>query len=110
MLLLDEPMAALDPKLRKEMQVEVKNLRERLGTTFAFVTHDQEEALVMADRIAVMSHGRIEQLERTEALYERSRTRTLDHPGLSPPEQEKSPPAREIPADWAERDLGETQP
>jgi spermidine/putrescine transport system ATP-binding protein len=74
-LLLDEPMAALDPKLRKEMQVEVKNLQERLGTTFVFVTHDQEEALVMADRIAVMSHGRIEQLERTEALYERPRTR-----------------------------------
>jgi spermidine/putrescine transport system ATP-binding protein len=74
-LLLDEPMAALDPKLRKEMQVEVKNLQERLGTTFVFVTHDQEEALVMADRIAVMSHGRIEQLDRTEALYERPRTR-----------------------------------
>jgi spermidine/putrescine transport system ATP-binding protein len=74
-LLLDEPMAALDPKLRKEMQVEVKNLQERLRTTFLFVTHDQEEALVMADRIAVMSHGRIEQLERTEALYERPRTR-----------------------------------
>ncbi|HSD65257.1 MAG TPA: ABC transporter ATP-binding protein [Vicinamibacteria bacterium] len=74
-LLLDEPMAALDPKLRKEMQVEVKNLQERLGTTFVFVTHDQEEALVMADRIAVMSGGRIEQVERTEALYERPRTR-----------------------------------
>ena len=74
-LLLDEPMAALDPKLRKEMQVEVKNLQERLGTTFVFVTHDQEEALVMADRIAVMSRGRIEQLDRTEALYERPRTR-----------------------------------
>jgi spermidine/putrescine transport system ATP-binding protein len=74
-LLLDEPMAALDPKLRKEVQVEVKNLQERLRTTFLFVTHDQEEALVMADRIAVMSHGRIEQLDRTEALYERPRTR-----------------------------------
>jgi spermidine/putrescine transport system ATP-binding protein len=74
-LLLDEPMAALDPKLRKEMQVEVKNLQERLRTTFLFVTHDQEEALVVADRIAVMSQGRIEQLERTEAVYERPRTR-----------------------------------
>jgi spermidine/putrescine transport system ATP-binding protein len=74
-LLLDEPMAALDPKLRKEMQVEAKNLQERLRTTFLFVTHDQEEALVMADRIAVMSHGRIEQIERTGALYERPRTR-----------------------------------
>jgi spermidine/putrescine transport system ATP-binding protein len=74
-LLLDEPMAALDLKLRKEMQVEVKNLQERLRTTFVFVTHDQEEALIMADRIAVMNHGRIEQLDRTEALYERPRTR-----------------------------------
>ncbi len=74
-LLLDEPMAALDLKLRKEMQVEVKNLQERLRTTFVFVTHDQEEALIMSDRIAVMSHGRIEQLGRTEALYERPRTR-----------------------------------
>ncbi len=74
-LLLDEPMAALDLKLRKEMQVEVKNLQERLRTTFVFVTHDQEEALIMSDRIAVMSRGRIEQLDRTEALYERPRTR-----------------------------------
>jgi spermidine/putrescine transport system ATP-binding protein len=74
-LLLDEPMAALDLKLRKEMQVEVKNLQERLRTTFVFVTHDQEEALIMSDRIAVMNDGRIEQLERTEALYERPRTR-----------------------------------
>ena len=56
-LLLDEPMAALDPKLRKEMQVELKNLQERLRITFLFVTHDQDEALVMADRIAVMNHG-----------------------------------------------------
>ena len=61
-LLLDEPMAALDPKLRKEMQVEVKNLQERLRTTFVFVTHDQDEALVMSDRVAVMNGGRIEQV------------------------------------------------
>ena len=74
-LLLDEPMAALDFKLRKQMQVEVKNLQERLQTTFVFVTHDQEEALVMSDRIAVMSQGRIEQVDRSEALYERPRTR-----------------------------------
>jgi spermidine/putrescine transport system ATP-binding protein len=74
-LLLDEPMAALDPKLRKEMQVELKNLQERLATTFVFVTHDQEEALIMSDRIGVMSHGRIEQVDGTEALYERPRTR-----------------------------------
>jgi spermidine/putrescine transport system ATP-binding protein len=74
-LLLDEPMAALDPKLRKEMQVELKNLQERLRITFVFVTHDQDEALVMADRIAVMHGGRIEQIDEPEALYERPRTR-----------------------------------
>jgi spermidine/putrescine transport system ATP-binding protein len=74
-LLLDEPMAALDLKLRKEMQVEVKNLQERLQITFVFVTHDQEEALVMSDRIAVLSQGRIEQVGTPEELYERPRTR-----------------------------------
>ena len=74
-LLLDEPMAALDLKLRKEMQVEVKNLQERLKITFVFVTHDQDEALIMSDRIAVMNQGRIEQLGTPEALYERPRTR-----------------------------------
>jgi spermidine/putrescine transport system ATP-binding protein len=74
-LLLDEPMAALDLKLRKEMQVEVKNLQERLKTTFIFVTHDQDEALIMSDRIAVMNRGRIEQLGAPEELYERPRTR-----------------------------------
>jgi ABC-type Fe3+/spermidine/putrescine transport system ATPase subunit len=74
-LLLDEPMAALDPKLRKEMQVELKNLQERLRITFLFVTHDQDEALVMADRIAVMSQGRIEQIDGPEELYEKPRTR-----------------------------------
>ena len=74
-LLLDEPMAALDPKLRKEMQVELKNLQERLRITFLFVTHDQDEALVMADRIAVMNHGKIEQIDGPEELYEKPRTR-----------------------------------
>ena len=74
-LLLDEPLAALDRKLRKEMQVELKNLQERLGITFVFVTHDQDEALLMSDRIAVMNHGRIEQLGTPDGLYERPRTR-----------------------------------
>ncbi len=74
-LLLDEPMAALDLKLRKEMQVEVKNLQERLQITFVFVTHDQDEALIMSDRIAVLSQGRIEQVGTPEELYERPRTR-----------------------------------
>ena len=74
-LLLDEPMSALDRKLRQEMQVEVKNLHERVGTTFLFVTHDQEEALTMSDRVAVMNDGRVEQLGAPEDLYERPRTR-----------------------------------
>ena len=83
-LLLDEPMAALDPKLRKEMQVELKNLQERLRTTFVFVTHDQDEALVMADRIAVMNQGRIEQIGVPEDLYEKPRTRFVaDFLGVS---------------------------
>ena len=75
LLLLDEPMAALDPKLRHEMQVELKNLQERVGITFLFVTHDQDEALLLSDRIAVMNQGRIEQVDAPEALYERPRTR-----------------------------------
>jgi len=74
-LLLDEPLGALDPKLRKEMQVEVKDLQERLSLTFVFVTHDQDEALIMSDRIAVMNEGRLEQLGTPEELYERPRTR-----------------------------------
>jgi len=83
-LLLDEPMAALDPKLRKDMQVELKNLQERLRITFLFVTHDQDEALVMSDRIAVMNAGRIEQVDEPEALYETPRTRfAADFLGVS---------------------------
>jgi spermidine/putrescine transport system ATP-binding protein len=74
-LLLDEPLAALDLKLRKEMQVELKQLHERLGMTFVFVTHDQDEALVMSDRIAVMNVGCVEQIADPEQLYERPRTR-----------------------------------
>ena len=74
-LLLDEPLGALDQKLRHEMQVELKRLRERLGITFIFVTHDQQEALVMSDRIAVIQLGRLEQLGCGEEIYERPRTR-----------------------------------
>ena len=68
-LLLDEPLAALDRQLREEMQVELKLLQSRLGTTFVFVTHDQGEALSMSDRIAVMREGRIEQLDAPERIY-----------------------------------------
>jgi spermidine/putrescine transport system ATP-binding protein len=68
-LLLDEPLGALDLKLRKRMQVELKRLHEKLGLTFVYVTHDQEEALVMSDRIAVMSEGNIVQLGSGEEIY-----------------------------------------
>lgn len=74
-LLLDEPLGALDLKLRKQMQVELKHLQQRLGITFIYVTHDQEEALTMSDRIAVMSGGVIEQLGTSEEIYHRPRTR-----------------------------------
>ncbi len=74
-LLLDEPLAALDLKLRKQLQIELRNLQRRLAITFIHVTHDQEEALVLSDRIAVLRDGRIEQLGDARTLYERPRTR-----------------------------------
>ncbi|AXI79773.1 ABC transporter ATP-binding protein [Peterkaempfera bronchialis] len=73
-LLLDEPLGALDRKLREDMQVELKLLQSRLGTTFVFVTHDQEEALSMSDRVAVMLNGRIEQIADPYTVYERPAT------------------------------------
>jgi putative spermidine/putrescine transport system ATP-binding protein len=73
-LLLDEPLGALDLKLREEMQVELKTLQRRLGITFVYVTHDQGEALSMSDRVAVFNAGRIEQLSTPQELYTRPRT------------------------------------
>jgi len=73
-LLLDEPLGALDLKLRKQMQLELKRIQTEVGITFIYVTHDQEEAMTMSDRIAVMRAGRIEQLGNPEELYERPRT------------------------------------
>ncbi|HEY9808318.1 MAG TPA: ABC transporter ATP-binding protein [Halomicronema sp.] len=73
-LLLDEPLGALDLKLRKEMQVELSNLHKELGLTFVMVTHDQEEALSLSDRIAVMNYGRIEQIGNPVEIYEKPRT------------------------------------
>jgi putative spermidine/putrescine transport system ATP-binding protein len=73
-LLLDEPLGALDLKLREEMQAELKGLQQRLGITFVFVTHDQGEALSMANRVAVFNQGRIEQLDTPRELYNRPRT------------------------------------
>ena len=70
-LLLDEPLGALDLKLRKEMQLELKDLQQRTGTTFVYVTHDQEEAMTMSDRIAVMNRGVVEQLATPRELYQR---------------------------------------
>ncbi len=70
-LLLDEPLGALDLKLRKEMQLELKDLQQRTGTTFVYVTHDQEEAMTMSDRIAVMNDGVVEQLATPRELYQR---------------------------------------
>lgn len=74
-LLLDEPLGALDLKLRKQMQVELKRLQKKLGITFIYVTHDQEEALTMSDRIAVMHDGILEQLDTPTEIYEHPKTR-----------------------------------
>ena len=74
-LLLDEPLGALDLKLRRQLQVELKRVQAEVGITFVYVTHDQEEALTMSDRIAVMHRGRVEQLGTPEELYERPATR-----------------------------------
>ncbi len=73
-LLLDEPLGALDAKLRKQLQIELKALQEEVGITFIYVTHDQEEALTMSDRLAVMSSGRVEQVGTPSEVYEEPRT------------------------------------
>ena len=73
-LLLDEPLGALDLKLRQAMQIELKSIQQRLGMTFIYVTHDQEEALTMSDRLAVMNQGRIEQVGSPAEVYERPAT------------------------------------
>ena len=74
-LLLDEPLGALDLKLRKQMQVELKRLQKKLGITFVYVTHDQEEALTMSDRIAVMHQGHFEQIGTAKEIYENPQTK-----------------------------------
>lgn len=73
-LLLDEPLSALDPNLRKQVRTELKALQRRVGITFLFITHDQEEALSMSDRVVVMNHGRIEQVGTPLAVYEQPAT------------------------------------
>jgi putative spermidine/putrescine transport system ATP-binding protein len=74
-LLMDEPLGALDRKLRDELQLELRHLHKQLGLTFVFVTHDQEEALTLSDRVAVFNEGRIEQIGSPEQLYDRPRSR-----------------------------------
>ena len=74
LLLLDEPLGALDLKLREHMKVELKQLQSEVGTTFVYITHDQSEALVMSDQVAVMNHGRFEQLGSPQELYYQPRT------------------------------------
>src|SRR5439155_5139519 len=69
-LLLDEPLGALDAKLRRQMQLELKRIQTELGTTFVYVTHDQEEALAMSDRIAVRNGGRVEQIGDPRDIHE----------------------------------------
>ena len=73
-LLLDEPLGALDLKLREAMQIELKALQRRLGITFIYVTHDQQEALGMSDRVAVFNNGKVEQIDTPQALYEKPQT------------------------------------
>ncbi len=68
-LLLDEPLGALDLKLRKDMQIELKRIQQRTGITFIYVTHDQEEALTMSDRVVVMNHGVIQQVGSPTDIY-----------------------------------------
>lgn len=74
-LLLDEPLGALDLKLRKQMQIELKRLQKKLGITFVYVTHDQEEALTMSDRIAVINKGVLEQIDTPENIYQHPKTK-----------------------------------
>jgi ABC-type Fe3+/spermidine/putrescine transport system ATPase subunit len=79
MMLLDEPLGALDRKLREDMQIEIRQLTRQLSVTAIFVTHDQHEAIVMSDRIAVMNLGRIEQIDRPEVVFEKPRTPFVAH-------------------------------
>lgn len=84
LLLLDEPLGALDLKLRQQMQIELKQLQREVGITFVFVTHDQEEALTMSDRIAVFDQGRIQQIDKPDGIYERPKNKFVaDFVGIS---------------------------
>lgn len=79
LLLLDEPLSALDEKIRREMQTELRAIQQRIGTTFVYVTHDQEEALTMSDRVAVLNAGRYVQCDVPQAIFQRPRTPFVAH-------------------------------
>lgn len=116
-LLLDEPLGALDLKLRKAMQVELKNLQHQVGITFIYVTHDQEEALTMSDRIAVMDRGKVLQLGAPQEIYETPNSRFvadfIGETNLIPGTIRKLgaqveigfPNGEQVPAGWAEEGL-----
>ena len=109
-MLLDEPLSALDPQLRKQVRAELKDLQRRVGVTFVFVTHDQEEALSMSDRIAVMNGGKVEQVGSPKEIYQRPATKFvasflgamnwIDGIGVRP---EATRIARETPGNGARR-------
>ena len=86
-LLMDEPLSALDKKLREHMQIELRHLHEKLGMTTVYVTHDQREALTMSDRIAVINHGRLMQLDAPRRIYDHAR------PTASSPTSSANPPS-----------------
>ncbi len=119
-LLLDEPLGALDMKLRKQMQLELKRLQKKLGITFIFVTHDQEEALTMSDRIAVMNGGILEQVGSSKEIYDSPNTRFVaDFIGesnlfeglikkfLNEKEMLVGTEVGDIPVRWLEGEIGE---
>jgi spermidine/putrescine transport system ATP-binding protein len=115
-LLLDEPLGALDLKLRKGLQVELKQIQREVGITFVYVTHDQEEALTMSDRIAVMNRGRIEQVSIPEEVYDKPTTSFVAGfigvsnlmPGtVSAPGRVRLDSGREVPADTGLLAIGE---
>lgn len=120
-LLLDEPLGALDLKLRKEMQLELKNLQAEIGITFIYVTHDQEEALTMSDRIGVMNKGRLLQVGDPQSIYEEPATRFvadfIGETNLIPGVVERATELPEIslfggicmPAGWIDPGLGAKQ-
>jgi spermidine/putrescine transport system ATP-binding protein len=115
-LLLDEPLGALDLKLRKGLQIELKQIQREVGITFVYVTHDQEEALTMSDRIAVMNRGKVEQVSDPEEVYERPTTSfvagfigvsNLMPATVSAPGKVKLDSGPEVPADTGELGAGE---